>query len=334
MQKIRLTTVTPVYSGEKFLPELIGRLEHLRSEWQTSEAPVELVEAIFVNDASQDDSLKVLYELQETMSWLRVINLSRNYGQHQATVAGILHSSGDWVATLDEDLQHDPFLIEQLLAHAVSSAGDIVYANAEAGAHRNIFRDQSSALFKRLVALLTGNRHIGKFNSFRLVRAPIARAASSICSHGTYFDIALCWFTDRVEAVQLPLKDTRFIDSGKSGYTFRKLLSHAKRMVVSSEVKVVRLGAGIGLAALLVALLLAIRTLGIKLIDPGAIPVQGWTSLFLVSLFFGGLLALMMGVMLEYISVILLHIQGKPTFFTIDRRLDEQLRLYFEGKQS
>ena len=100
-------------------------------------------------------------------------------------------------------------------------------------------------------------------------------------------------------------------------------------MVVSSEVKVVRLGAGIGFMAMMAALLLALKTLGTKLLDPGAIPVQGWTSLFLALLFFGGLLALMMGVMLEYISVILLHTQGKPTFFTIDRRLDKRLRTYF-----
>jgi hypothetical protein len=94
-------------------------------------------------------------------------------------------------------------------------------------------------------------------------------------------------------------------------------------------VKVIRLGASIGLLAVLVSLIFSFRTLFLKLLDPGSIPVQGWTSLFLVSLFFGGLLALMLGIALEYISVILLHIQGKPTFFTIDRFSDQTLRSYY-----
>ena len=333
MKKVLLTTVTPIYAGREYLPELVDRLERLRSDWQQDKAPVELYEAIFVDDASQDGSLDTLYELQESRNWLRVISLSRNFGQHQATVAGILHSSGDWVATLDEDLQHDPRFIVELLAKAIESTGDIVYALAETAVHKSVYRDLSSKLFKKIVSLLTGNHHIEKFNSFRLVRAPVARAASSICSHGTYFDIALCWFTDRVQAVSLPLKDNRYAESRKSGYTFRKLLSHARRLVISSEVKVIRLGTSIGLFAMLVALLLAARTLTLKLLDPGAIPIQGWTSLFLVSLFFGGLLALMMGVALEYISVILLHIQGKPTFYSIDRRSDIQLRSYFKDRQ-
>ena len=298
MSKISLATVTPVYSGKDFLPELVSKIELLRNKWAEDDAPVELVEAIFVNDSSADGSYAILQELSESKKWLRVINLSRNFGQHQATVAGILHSSADWVVTLDEDLQHKPEYIDKMLVCAASSEHDVVYASAEGGAHGNTYRDKSSRLFKKAVSLITGNSHIDKFNSFRLIRGPIARAASSICSHGPYFDVALCWFTDRVESVELPLRDVRFIKSRDSGYTFRKLLSHAKRMIVSSEVKVIRLGASIGLLAVLVSLIFSFRTLFLKLLDPGSIPVQGWTSLFLVSLFFGGLLALMLGTFL------------------------------------
>lgn len=334
MNKLSLTTVTPVYRGKDYLADLVAKIEEIRNKWSAEKAPVELIEAIFVNDASIDGSQDLLVSLEQQKEWITAIDLSKNYGQHQATIAGILHSSGDWVVTLDEDMQHDPLLIDILLETAVESRADIVYATAEEKVHNSLLRDYSSKLFKKTVSVVTGNQHVQKFSSFRLIRGPIARASSSICSHGTYFDIALCWFTDRVTSVNLPLKDLRFIEEKTSGYTFRKLLSHARSMVVSSETKMVRLGASVGLLSMIISLLVILQITFQKLFSPDSIPVQGWTSLFLVSLFFGGLLAFMVGIALEYISVILLHIQGKPTFFTIDRFSDQILTAFYKSRET
>ncbi len=334
MNTIGVSTVTPVYAGSSFLPELIDRIEQIREKWDNSDYPLELIEAIFVNDDSIDDSLQVLYEIQKEKPWIKIINLSRNFGQHQATVAGILHSSGDWVVTLDEDLQHNPLLIETMLEHAVTSGFDIVYATPEECVHENFFRDWSSKTFKSIISYITDNTHVRKFNSFRLIRGTIGRAASSVCSHGTYFDIALCWFTNNVSSIRLPLKDQRFVDSGKSGYTTRKLFSHARSMIVSSQTKVVRLGAAIGFIGMMVAGILGGKVLFDKFIQPETIPVQGWTSLILASVFFSGLLAVLLGIVLEYISVILLHIQGKPTFFVTDRLSDQILLTYYKNREN
>jgi glycosyltransferase involved in cell wall biosynthesis len=334
MTKVSITTVTPVYSGKDFLPDLIARIEQVRDKWSNANSPLELTEAIFVNDASVDGSLPVLYDIRKTKPWVTIINLSRNFGQHQATVAGILHSSGDWIVTMDEDLQHDPSFIDTLLESAIKSEMDIVYANPEHNVHENPLRDWTSRTFKGLVSYLTGNPHVREFNSFRLIRGPIARASGSVCSHGTYFDVALCWFTNRISSIKLPLKDVRFVESGKSGYTMRKLFSHARRMIVSSETKIVRLGAAIGFFAMLITVLLGSKILYNKFFDPESIPVQGWTSLFLTLLFFSGLLAVLSGIILEYISVILLHIQGKPTFFVVDRLSDRILLDYYKERET
>ena len=99
-----------------------------RQRWQTEGAPFELGEAIFVDDASIDSSSEVLRDLDEKYDWIRVVTLARNFGQHPATIAGILHTSGDWVVTLDEDLQHDSAAIESLLKIAAETNADIVYA--------------------------------------------------------------------------------------------------------------------------------------------------------------------------------------------------------------
>jgi glycosyltransferase involved in cell wall biosynthesis len=329
MQPIYVTTVTPVFAGEKYLIDLINKIEHVRKQWIDAGSPMELTEAIFVNDDSRDGSYEILCDIERTKAWVKVINLSRNFGQHQATVAGILHSSGDWVVTIDEDLQHDPIFIDRLLHAAVMSEVDVVYAKPNQGVHKSLFRDWGSKIFKNITSYITGNPNISIFNSFRMMRGNVARAASSVCSHGTYFDVALCWFTDRILSCNLPLKDVRFVEHSTSGYSVRKLLSHARRLVVSSDTKIVRLGAFIGFGTMFIALFFGCKVLFEKIVNPEAIPVQGWTSLFLAISFFSGLLAVMSGILLEYISIILLHIQGKPTFFLVDRQLDSVLREYY-----
>ena len=85
---------------------------------------------------------------------------------------------------------------------------------------------------------------------------------------------------------------------------------------------------------MLITVLLGSKILYNKFFDPESIPVQGWTSLFLTLLFFSGLLAVLSGIILEYISVILLHIQGKPTFFVVDRLSDRILLDYYKERET
>ena len=333
MEKLTVSTVTPVYAGKDYLPDLVAKIEEVRASWNMADAPIELLEAIFVNDAAIDDSLDILKELSADRPWIRIVSLSKNFGQHPATVAGILHSSGDWLVTLDEDLQHDPAYIERMLETSVNQQADVVFANPAQSVHQKPIRDWTSRGFKSLVARATGNPHVRDFNSFRLIRGVIGRAAASVCTSETYFDIAVCWFTDRVLSISLPLKDFRYIKSGNSSYTYSKLLSHARRMIVSSETKVLRTGALFGLLAMVLAILFGGNFLINKLFYPETIPVVGWTSLFLSLMLFGGLLAVLLGIALEYLTIIMLHSQGKPTFFIVDRASDHALAEYFRRKQ-
>lgn len=323
MEKVYLSTVTPVYQGAAYLRDLCAELAALKAALAEEGGPLELLEAIFVNDSAVDDSPEVLAELQAEYPWVKTVHLSRNFGQHPATVAGILHSSGDWVATLDEDLQHHPKHLIPLLVQAISRHHDIVYANAEGAVHQTFFRNASSKTYKAMVSWMVGNPGVRQFSSFRLMRGSIARAAASVSTHDTYFDVVLSWFTNRVGALILPLVDPR--PTGKSGYNFQALLRHARRMLISSEIKPLRLGATIGMATLAASVVLSIVTLFLKILYPESIQVRGWTSLILAIAFFGGLASLLIGIAIEYLSALLVHAHGRPTFFVIDRSKDRLL---------
>lgn len=326
MAQITISTVTPVYGGAAYLKDLIGELEEFRNYLISRNIGIQLVESIFVVDECIDNSRKVLYEAAKGKDWVNVIELSRNFGQHPATIAGILHSSGDWIATLDEDLQHRPKYIIQLLKEAIDNNADICYATAEKNVHKSVMRDALAMYFKKITARVLDNKAIPFFNSFRIVRGDIARAASAICRHETYLDIAFSWFTNRVCRIKVSMTDLRNQNEGGSGYSFMGLVRHSKRMVMSSKIGLLRIGILIGLVAFTLSLVLIIYALYSSVFHSDTMLTKGWASTILVILFFSGLICLLLGFILESVSDLLITSNGKPTFFVVDRSKDAQLK--------
>ena len=317
---LSLSIVVPVYSGASFLPALVERQEALRTRLETT--PIRHVESIFVCDEPIDESANVLQQLAATRPWMTVLHLGKNMGQHSATAAGMLHTSGDWVVTMDEDGQHDPLGIVALLEATVPKRFDLCYARPTAGVHAAGWRDASSRWAKRLVAFLVDDKFVPMFNSFRLIRGGVARSAGALASYDVYLDVALRWFTNRICAVDLPLKDPRGKDQ-RSGYTVRSLLAHLRRLLMSYHLTVLRYVMLAGFATSAGFGLLGVALVAEKLISPDSVPVRGWTSMFVTTAFFGGLTLFLLGLILERLSTMLTRAQGHPAFFIVDRSRDE-----------
>lgn len=320
-----VSVVVPVYSGQDYLEDLVSALENVRNDWARKYSGLELAEVVFVNDSAVDDSPLVLDRLTRRYEWVQAITLSRNFGQHPATICGVLHASGDWVVTMDEDLQHRPEHIEAMLRRAVTEHADIVYASPEGAVHGSWRRDMSSRVYKRVLGYFARNPAIRNFSSFRLCRGDVARAGASVAGHETYFDVSLTWFTNRFSYETVPMVDHRFQASGRSGYTLRQLLAHARRLLISSHTRLARIIAGLGVAAILIATIFGTRAVLGQLTGSADTSVPGWPSLFVSVLFFGGLTSFLLVIVLEYLMNVVLHTQGKPTFFVVDRSSDEDV---------
>ena len=327
MEKVSISIVVPVYAGEKYLETLAFEISKIQSEWLLSGKPFEMIETVFVNDHSIDHSAIVLENMKVKYPWISVVNLSRNFGQHQATAAGCLYTSGDFVFSIDEDLQHHPLHIESFLRRVAETDSDIIYAKPTKGVHKSFFRDLSSTVYKYFLYLITGNKHIRKFNSFRCMRGSLARAAASMMKHEGYFDVLLSWYSESIESVEIEMRDERYIKEKKSGYNLSKLFRHAKKLFLTSHPKILNLGFYTGILSVIVSIAYSIRIIYEKLSD--SIPTPGWASSMIAILFFGGAGLLMLGILIKYISILLLHTHGKPAFFAIDRSKDSILKKYF-----
>jgi polyisoprenyl-phosphate glycosyltransferase len=307
--------VIPVYQGERTLDSLLAEIEPLVKPQETPRGrPFRVNEVILVHDGAIDHSHSVMEALARQYPFVMSVWLSRNYGQHPATLAGMAASSGDWVATLDEDGQQDPADIANLLDHAIESDVALVYAKPVNGPPHTRWRNATSLLVKRLTVALVGNRSLESFNSFRLVRGDVARSIAAYCGNGVYLDVALSWVVGQTSLCPVTLRPER---GRASGYTLGKLTAHFGRLILSAGTRPLRIISILGFMSVLLGIVISVHTLWAKLAHQ--IPVQGYTSLLIVVCFFSGIILFSLGVIAEYLAFVVTTTMGKPLYITVSR---------------
>ena len=305
-----ISVVVPVYRGERYLPGLIDEIEPLtKSSTSPACRPYRVTEVLLVHDCGPDDSRRVMRDLAESHSFVRPIWLSRNYGQHAATLAGMASSGGEWIATLDEDGQHDPASLGTLLDVAVSERAAVVYARPTNEPPHSRFRNLTSRAAKRLANILSGGVDASVFQSYRLVLGEVGRSVAAYAGAGVYLDVALSWVSPRPATAPVQLRGE---GERTSGYSTRSLLSHFWRMVLSSGTRALRIVSGLGIAFAIVGLLIAVYVVLNRLL--GAALIQGWTSLIVVVLLSTGAVLFSLGVIAEYVGVAVNMAMGKPLY--------------------
>ena len=315
MEPLRISVVIPVYQGEKTLDALWAELKTL-SQVRTTPAgrPFELLEAILVHDGGPDRSDLVIERLAAENPLVKPIWLSRNFGQHPATLAGMASSAGDWIATLDEDGQHHPADLPAMLDRAIDTGAPLVYAAPTNPPPHGALRNLLMRTAKFLSGAIVGNRFVGRFHSFRLIRGDIARSLAAYCGHGVFLDVALSWVVSRTETCAVAMRAER---GRPSGYTLRSLVSHFWRLVLTAGTRPLRLISILGTLSILAAAGISAWAIYGKMRHQ--IPVEGWTSLVIVLCFFSGIILFSLGVIAEYLGVTLTMAMGKPLYLIIPR---------------
>lgn len=306
----RISLVVPVYRGEKTLDTLVKEILPLTQETATQGGLRFMVtELLLVHDCGPDRSDIVIERLAAEFAFVRPVWLSRNYGQHAATLAGMASATGEWVVTLDEDGQQDPLDIGKMLDVAVRGCLQLVYCQPTNAPPHGWLRNVASRAAKAITGKLLGNRAVGRFNSFRLVDGEIARTLAAYCGNGVYLDIGLFWITGRIGHCPLALREEM---DRPSGYTYWKLLGHFWNLVFTTGTRPLRLITLMGFFSVAFAVAIALYALYVKLM--GNLPVQGWASLLIIVAFFSGCILTALGVIAEYMAVTMGIVMGKPLY--------------------
>jgi polyisoprenyl-phosphate glycosyltransferase len=306
----RISVVIPVYAGEHSLPALMVELARLLPT-QTTRCGhrYAICEVLLVHDCGPNRSDQTLEALSEQYPFVQPVWLSKNYGQHAATLAGMASATGDWVVTMDEDGQQNPIDMAAMLDCALASSLQLVYAQPSNAAPHGLVRNTLSATAKAISSGVLGNTGIGRFNSFRLVDGEIARTLAAYCGNGVYLDVGLFWIAGRIGHCPVELRP----EVGRpSSYSYFKLIGHFWRLILTTGTRPLRLITLMGFASMVLAFLVAAYALYAKVY--GQVPVQGWASLLIVVAFFSGSILASLGVIAEYLAVTMGIVMGKPLY--------------------
>lgn len=306
---MEISVISPVYGAPTLIKELVRQIE---SAVETFTADYEI---ILVEDHSPDDSREIITDICRTDKKVKGVFLSRNFGQQYALNAGFDMSSGDYVVTLDCDLQNPPSEIPHLY-NKVREGYDIVFASRQ-NRPDSFFMTQGSRLFNRLMGFLTDTHQDESLAEFAIYRRKVVDAMSLMGDYRRYYPLMNQWVG--FKSTKLEVNHDERTDGKESSYTMRKRIELAVTTAVSFSTKSLRLIVYFGIMITLLAIVLAVF-LVVKTIVTG-IDVSGWVTLFVSMWFIAGIMIMVMGIIAVYIGNIFDEVKKRPSYI-IDEKLN------------
>lgn len=310
---LSVSVVIPIYNGEDTLPALMAELSALTSVHTTKLGrSFHIGEVLLVWDRGPGKSDQVIRELAKQHSWIKPIWLSRNFGQHAATLAGMTSSGGDWIVTMDEDGQQDPAFIADMIDTAYDRGAQLVYGTPTNPPPHSKLRNLGSKSAKKLFTNVLADSKFADFNSYRLVLGEVGRSVAAYTGNGVYLDVALSWVVADVTTCSVVGRDE---GRAAQNYNYRRLFSHFGRLVISSGTKPLAIVSWLGILFVLLGAVVTVWVLYQRV--TGDVPIAGWASTFVALMIIGGAILLSLGIVAQYVGAATNMSLGKPLYVVV-----------------
>lgn len=302
---IKYSVVVPVYNSEPTLEELYTRV---RSVFENTLN--ETFEMVLVDDSSHDNSFAKMAELSERDSRIVSVQLSQNFGQHNAILCGFSHAKGEYIITIDDDLQHPPEEIPKLIAAMEENKNmDVIIGKYETKKH-SLIRNIGSRVINGIARHTNEKTSHLDMTSFRLIKRFVIDYLLEIDIRTPRIGYLITAITDKIMNVTVQHDERKY---GRSQYTFKRLVKDFKVEVLSNTMLPLVIVRNIGIAVFFASIVLAI----IYLIRYFAsdIDIEGWTTLVILLLLFFGVTLFSIGIIGEYLMRILGEAKKIPNYF-------------------
>ena len=299
---MKLSVGIPVFNEQEVLPTLLARLLPVLDRLEGGPH-----EVIFVDDGSTDSSRAILEEAALRDSRIRVVLLSRNFGHQAALGAALDYASGDAVVLMDADLQDEPEVIPQFVAHHRAGA-DVVFARRRTREEGWLLR-LAYRVFYRLISALSDTQLPLDTGDFALLGQPVVAALRSLPEHERYLRGLRAWVGFKQVGIDV---DRQARAAGKAKYTTWKLMKLAADGVCSFSIVPLRAAAFTGLAAIAGSLAFSAYAVYVR-IAVGQVPV-GFTASLVIMTFLSGVQLLFLGVIGEYLGRVYGEAKGRPPY--------------------
>jgi len=283
-----LSIVIPVFNSEKTINIVVDRIIETLSDHSN-------YEIVLVNDGSKDNSFKVCLEISKRIKYVKSIDLSKNFGQHNAIMAGLNYCSGEYIICMDDDLQTPPEEIWKLI-YKLEEGYDVVFSKYKDKKH-NLGKRIGSKINSIMLSMLINKPKDIYLSSFFIFKKFLVKEIIKNKESRPYIWGYIIRNTNSIGNVEVKHKKRSI---GKTNYNFIKLVQLFFNGFINFSIKPLRvlliLGFVLGFISLILILVLLIQ----KINDPGI--QTGWTSTMIALIFFSGLNLVSIGLVGEYVG--------------------------------
>jgi len=305
----KVSVIVPIYNEEGCILTLAERVVKVLENYYE-------YEILFIDDGSKDSTLEILRKLHSGNKKINFLSFSRNFGHQNALMAGTRHADGDCIISIDGDLQHPPELIPELIIKWIEGY-DIVYTIRKDGKKIPVLKKVTSNLFYKLMNAISDINFEHGEADFRLLDKNVAAELNNLNENAIFFRGMVKWLGFNQTGIEYIPDDRKW---GKTKYSRKKMFALAISGMTSFSTKPLRVSIIIGISIAFLSLLYGLYALYIKFFTNNSI--EGWTSVFFMVTFIGGIQLIILGIIGEYIGNIFLESKKRPHYIIKEDSLD------------
>lgn len=300
MEKL-YSIIIPVFNSEEIIETTVKRTLSAFINFKLE------LEILLINDGSNDNSWKIIKKIAEINPQVKSINLLKNYGQHTAVLCGIQKASGDFLVTIDDDLQNPPEEIIKLI-NKINEGYDLVFAEFTSKKHSE-YRKLGAKFVNYLNTKIFNKPNNIKLSNFRIFTKEVAERLGNYNTFYPYIPGLLLMFSSKIANTETEHKAREI---GKSNYSLIRILKLISRLLFNYSSYPLKVLTSIGFIIALISFLLGGYFVLKSLIIESNVP--GWTTIIVLISFFNGFLIVMLGILGEYVTRILKELSVNKSY--------------------
>ena len=310
MEKISI--VVPCYNEERSLPCFYDEIKKVANEMKDV-----VFEIIFVNDGSKDNTLKIIKDFANKDKSIRYISFSRNFGKEAAMYAGFKESTGDYIATMDADLQDPPELLKDMLRYIKADGYDSVATRRKNRKGDPFIKSIFSTIYYKIIRMVTKLDIADGARNYRLMTRQMLNSVLEMAEYNRYLNGIYAFVGYNTKWLEYDNKERV---AGKTNYAFFKLVTYALEGITSFSSFPLRLSAILGMLFCLIAFIVILFIITRTLVFGD--PTSGWPSMVCIIVFVAGLQLFFLGIIGEYLSKTYLETKRRPIYIVKETEKD------------
>ena len=301
----KISIVVPCYNEQETIPIFYKEVSKIGEKLKDKAT----LEFLFVNDGSKDKTLEELRKLAKEDKRVRYISFSRNFGKEAAMMAGLENSTGDYVTTMDVDLQDPPALLEEMFNTLEEGSYDCVATKSTNRKGYSFLRKTFTKWFYAIISKISSIEMIPGARDFRLMTRQMVDAVISMKEYNRYSKGLFSFVGFETKWIEFEIEDRV---AGTTKWNFWKLFSYALEGIIAFSTTPLVLAGLVGLIFCLISFILIVVII-VKTLVWGD-PVGGWPSMVCIMFFVGGIQLFCTGIIGEYLSKTYLETKKRPIY--------------------